>query len=354
MILGHPAYEKMMQAEQALKDINEHNPIYIVGLSQHTALLLRVLAGTYKTISLFDDRYAGQVFEGHAINREDFNNMARAKKKSVVVIADTGSPLSAGEKREYADQGFVHVFGALEFLETYKIKRVYDTFVQYNALHVKGDDFPITEKNFWMCYEDWGLTADSAGSSMNNEYFVQDLWGARKVHAVRPAVHYDIGSMVNGFIAHLLAFEQEVVMLDIRPMETYGTKGISFIQADATNLDTIGSASLESLSALCSIEHFGLGRYGDPVDPTAHIRAMKSMQRVMKQGGNIYLSLPAARRNYLEFNAHRRYSPLWVIKQFDECELIEYSSTSPKGLIENAPMLALEVYHFGLYHFRKK
>ncbi len=38
---------------------------------------------------------------------------------------------------------------------------------------------------------------------------------------------------------------------------------------DATSLHQIEDESIDSMSALCSIEHFGLGRYGDPIDPEA-------------------------------------------------------------------------------------
>ena len=57
------------------------------------------------------------------------------------------------------------------------------------------------------------------GGIIDNSYFVQDIWGARKVAQNRPSVHYDVGSSVQGFIAHLFGFNQRIVLLDIRPMD---------------------------------------------------------------------------------------------------------------------------------------
>ncbi|WP_231860243.1 hypothetical protein [Helicobacter himalayensis] len=54
--------------------------------------------------------------------------------------------------------------------------------------------------------------------SLDNQYFIQDIWGARKVYENMPSVHYDVGSYVAGFIAHLLGMKQKIVLIDIRKM----------------------------------------------------------------------------------------------------------------------------------------
>ena len=45
------------------------------------------------------------------------------------------------------------------------------------------------------------------------------------------------------------------------------------------------------MSALCSLEHFGLGRYGDPVDPEACFKCFENIQRKLKKGGRLYQHL---------------------------------------------------------------
>ena len=232
-----------------------------------------------------------------------------------------------------------------------KAIQIHKDMEEYNYLNVTGE-FPIN-KNDLLIYAEWDTPA---GSAMNDNYFLQDLWGARKIFEAYPAEHYDIGSMVNSFIAHLLSFNMKVVMIDIRPLETYNNKNITFIKSDATNLLQLENNSIESLSALCSLEHFGLGRYGDKVDPIAHLKAFDSIQRVMKPGGNIYISLPAWSENRLQFNAHRLYKPQYVVDKFNLCDLVSFSLTSSLGLLENIPLDYdfKGAYCFGLFHFKKR
>ena len=154
-------------------------------------------------------------------------------------------------------------------------------------------------------------------------YFWQDLWAARKIFQVKPSEHYDIGSRVDGFIAHVLPF-MPVTMIDIRPLPQK-VEGLHFIQADATNLEGIADNSIVSLSSLCAPEHFGLGRYGDPVDPEACFTAMKSMQRVLAHGGHLYIAVPVGDRSGVAFNAHRIFMPELVAETMNELRLADFS-----------------------------
>ncbi len=75
--------------------------------------------------------------------------------------------------------------------------------------------------------------ANPAGVA-NGHYFFQDLWAAQKIFAARPERHFDIGSRIDGFVAHVLSF-MPVSVMDIRPL-TSNVPGLTFVQADATNL----------------------------------------------------------------------------------------------------------------------
>lgn len=131
---------------------------------------------------------------------------------------------------------------------------------------------------------EWMIDESKSDAGGCGAYYWQDLWAASKIIKRRPEVHYDIGSRIDGFVAHLQAAEQNTVLIDIRKMESK-MPFVKFYQADATSLEGITDESVESISALCSLEHFGLGRYGDPIDPGACFKAMKSIQRVVKKVG---------------------------------------------------------------------
>ena len=231
------------------------------------------------------------------------------------------------------------------------MKKIAADYESYNKLNTSGE-FLIDDDNL-LLYTDWRGSAND-GRTLNDYYVIQDLWGAQKVFDAMPTKHYDIGSRVDYFITHLLSFKMPTIMLDIRPMEIYGTEFLSFVQTDATNLEGIEDNSIESISALCSIEHFGLGRYGDPVDPFAHIKAFNSIQRVTKRDGNIYIAVPVDIDNKLQFNAHRIYTPQYVVDLFNTCNLIEFSYASKDGLVRNSPLNITSQSLAGLFHFRKR
>ncbi|EMZ39285.1 hypothetical protein C826_01261 [Helicobacter bilis WiWa] len=202
----------------------------------------------------------------------------------------------------------------------------------------KDSRFILDPKHDYICRHDkYAKNGDIGDSS----YFIQDIWGARKVLENKPSMHYDVGSSVVGFIAHLLAQGQKITLIDIRPMDNnFDTNflnqkgGISYIQANATLLENIADNSLESISALCSVEHFGLGRYGDPIEPDAWEKALRAFQRVLKPGGKLYFSVPVGQIDKVCFNAHRVYRPQTIIDVLDEMQILEMGYISTLDVIE--------------------
>jgi SAM-dependent methyltransferase len=142
------------------------------------------------------------------------------------------------------------------------------------------------------------------------QYFHQDLWAARLIYARRPAAHVDIGSRIDGFIAHLLTF-MPVTVVDIRPLET-DVAGLHFVQGDMCRLDGVESGSIDSLSCLHTIEHVGLGRYGDSIDPDGWRVALRELARVLAPGGRLYLGTPIGRERVC-FNSERVFSPRTIL-----------------------------------------
>ncbi len=237
-------------------------------------------------------------------------------------------------------------FGRIENDWIAEDAKLYSKLNVHPTMHIQEEyDMPI--------YTDKVAKAGSIHS-----YFWQDLWAARKIYENSPKVHYDIGSRVDGFVAHLLTFRDHVNLIDLRPLDRT-VDGLNFICADATNLNGLDDNSIESLSALCSLEHFGLGRYGDEIDPDACYKCFEAIGRKVKEGGDIYLALPVG-KEHLEFNAHRIFYASTIIEAFPEYTLVEYSCTY-NGYIEYDIDIhkydndvSLGGNRFGLFHFRKK
>lgn len=155
-----------------------------------------------------------------------------------------------------------------------------------------------------MPYPIYGERSESAGTA-SGHYFHQDLLVAREIYSRKPIRHIDVGSRIDGFVAHLASFRQ-VEVVDIRPLPAI--QGIEFIQADIMNLPMHLEGAADSVSCLHALEHFGLGRYGDPVDFDGWLKGLESLTRMVQQGGRLYFSVPTAREQRIEFNAHRVFS----------------------------------------------
>ena len=166
--------------------------------------------------------------------------------------------------------------------------------------------------DFQLCLHD----RFSPSGSTKNEYFTQDLLVAKKIFRDNPQRHLDIGSRLDGFVGHLLSF-REVWVADIRPLEDE-IAGLIPATLDLMDGEQVASfrkkfGTFESISCLHSIEHFGLGRYGDAIVFDGHIVGLKNLSGLLESRGVFYLSFPVGRPRIV-FNAHRIID-LTVIKE---------------------------------------
>jgi Caenorhabditis protein of unknown function, DUF268 len=219
---------------------------------------------------------------------------------------------------------------------------------QYSKLN-RSAKFKISTKDLFPILTDRRASAGEA----RGHYFHQDLWAAKKIFKQKPVEHMDIGSRIDGFIAHLLVF-MPVTIVDIRPLQS-DLSGVTFFQDDATDLTRVQSDSVPSISSLHVAEHFGLGRYSDPIDPDACFRYMKTLQRVLSPGGRLYFSVPVGRER-VEFNAHRVFDPKTIMDCFSLLKLLSFSFVGDDGrLYEDSDPLTIPESEMacGLFEFSK-
>jgi hypothetical protein len=159
---------------------------------------------------------------------------------------------------------------------------------------------------------------DESGSS-NSEYFWQDLFVAQKVFDAFPVIHLDIGSRIDGFVAHLASF-RVVEVIDIRPNPN------EIINVRFTRMDLMdGNVKLnnycDSISCLHALEHFGLGRYGDMLDSNGWKKGLSNMSKILQVGGRMYLSVPVGRPRVV-FNAHRVFAIEELLNEMAKLNLV--------------------------------
>ena len=148
---------------------------------------------------------------------------------------------------------------------------------------------------------------DYSHSAGNNKghYFHQDLLVAKLIYENKPKRHIDIASRVDGFVAHVASF-RKIEVVDVRPLPKSEHENIQFRQADLMNSKDLGKT--DSISCLHAIEHFGLGRYTDPIDIDGHNKGITNLVSLVSNGGRLYISFPIGQRNEVHFNAHRVFN----------------------------------------------
>lgn len=197
-------------------------------------------------------------------------------------------------------------------------------------------------------------------SGILGHYFYEDLTTAQRIFENNPLKHVDVGSRVDGFVAHVATF-REIEVFDIRP-QSVQIKNIKFVVADFTNISPDLHNYTDSLSSLNVIEHFGLGRYGDPIDVDGHLKGLDNMYKVLKKDGKFYFSTPIGPQR-IEFNAHRVFSVAYLLKIFEPLYTIDrFSFIDDKGgLHQQVPLDPEKVktnfgvrLGFGIFEMTKK
>lgn len=186
---------------------------------------------------------------------------------------------------------------------------------------------------------------------LDTYYFYQDIWLAEKIIDVNPEFHVDIGSsaILVGFLSKIT----KVFSVDIRPLPVE-TPNLEVRYGSILKIP-FENNKLNSLSSLCVLEHVGLGRYGDPLDPEGTDKAISELGRVLAPGGDIYISVPIEDNDNLYFNAHRAFGLSAFMKKWQGFDLMEVK------FISNGKLYSMEEYEninkkyfiVGLFHFKK-
>jgi len=191
-------------------------------------------------------------------------------------------------------------------------------------------------------------------------YFHQDILVAQKIFKADPKKHVDIGSRIDGFVSILASF-RNVEVFDIRPFDLK-IPNIKFVQADLMSEEFSFSNYSDSVSCLHAIEHFGLGRYGDKIDPDGHLKGLKNIYKILQPDGKFYFSSIIGRQR-IEYDAHRVFSIEYLLKYFsDKFKIESFSYVNDENqLFENAELSERNIeknfgcfYGCGIFELTKK
>lgn len=225
---------------------------------------------------------------------------------------------------------------------------------------------PVFIKNFFsLCFqarEGWKLSlfpmlADRYEQSgvASGHYFHMDLWAARLVYSLKCDKPVDVGSRVDGFVAHVLSF-RDIEVFDVRPLVSK-VHGLVFHQINMTEPNVAPIEYSDCVTSLHTLEHFGLGRYGDKVDMHGWETGLQNLARMVSVGGNLIIAVPVGRER-IEFDAHRVFDPETIIAAVTALglEIKTYAAVDDNGCFhEQARISDSKGYEYGCgcFHFVK-
>jgi hypothetical protein len=204
----------------------------------------------------------------------------------------------------------------------------------------------VHTKDIYPCLKD-----KIVNTPFDSHYTYHPAWAARILARTKPEFHVDISSILS-FSTIVSAFVP-VKFYDYRPADLQ----LSSLESGFADLKKLEfpDNSIPSLSCMHTIEHVGLGRYGDEIDPAGDIKSINELKRVLKPGGDLLFVTPVGKPR-IEFNAHRIYSFEQVIEYFSPLSLKEFSLIPDAGrLLINADpnMVKDQQYACGCFWFKK-
>lgn len=152
-------------------------------------------------------------------------------------------------------------------------------------------------------------------------YTYHPAWAMRVLEQTRPLKHVDIGSTLH-FVTMLSAWIP-TDYYEWRPPDL----NLSNLRCAHANLLSLpfDDNSTASLSCMHTVEHVGLGRYGDPLDVHGDLRAIAELTRVLAPGGDLLFVVPIGREAQILYNAQRTYSYSIVMEALAKLQLNEFA-----------------------------
>jgi hypothetical protein len=231
-----------------------------------------------------------------------------------------------------------------------RFKKYRNDLEEFKSLSEKrGSRFSINWKDRKMCLD------DNTGETQFDRHYVYHMaWAARVLAEKSVKHHVDISSSLH-FSTIVSAFIP-TDFYDIRPANI----SLNNLQSKKASLLSLPfeSNSIESLSCMHTVEHIGLGRYGDQIDPDGDLKAIGELKRVLSKNGRLLFVVPLGKPKIM-FNAHRIYSYAQILEYFSDLSLERFDlipESGNVGIIYNAKKADADSQNYGCgcFCFTKK
>jgi len=161
--------------------------------------------------------------------------------------------------------------------------------------------------------------------------FFNQVWKSGLLSFVQAARVLEVGCGEVDWIADVKTQRPDlrIIGIDVRPVDR--PKADAIVRGDVRTTTQPWTESFDCIVAISTLEHIGLGAYGDDKDPDGDAHAIAKMSTWLKPRGWLYFDVPYRPKAYEHLRTFRAYDLKALITR-----LIE-----PSGLI----LRGLRVYH---------
>jgi hypothetical protein len=188
----------------------------------------------------------------------------------------------------------------------------FNDYLSFSHINKSKGRFRMNWRNRWPCLND-----NTTTTGFDRHYIYHTAWASRVVRRINPKIHIDISSSL--YFCSILSAFVPVEFYDYRPAPLV-LPGLISGKADLTKL-FFEDNSISSLSCMHTVEHIGLGRYGDDIDYDGDLKAMRELARVLAVNGNLLFVVPVGSQSIIQYNAHRIYTKDSIVEAFQSLGL---------------------------------
>lgn len=114
-----------------------------------------------------------------------------------------------------------------------------------------------------------------------------------------------IGSTAPWYESIILSYGATPVVIEYNPIKSEDQR-VTYMTPEQFKKNP---KKFDLLLSISSVNHDGLGRYGDTLNPNGDLESMKNFQTMLNPNGKLLLAIPVG-PDKLYWNAHRVYGPL--------------------------------------------
>jgi len=187
-----------------------------------------------------------------------------------------------------------------------------------NLLLLRGDINDLRAQRAWrMTERRWGSVTPEALAVYLHELWAQDFMRqfeyafflrclVRAEVSTTTIVDMGGGYSYSTVVPMLLRLpNSHIISIDVLHHRRRSRYNVTYVTGNCTDTP-LPNDSADVVALISTLEHVGLGRYGDPLDVHGDLRAMQEARRVLKPGGHVVVTVPYGYPTVV-YNLHRIY-----------------------------------------------